>query len=382
MQQQQQTQSLGLKGLKMSRFSRKSELLQAVDAAKQGGRGEKQQVGGQSHSKFYPANPITQKEKKLPKNFANKVLDFELKLDSGRFDLETIDKLMQLYSQAVEFYSGQNDEKYMYFTERIQNTLLRPEILKLIRHQNSPNKSQREELEKQQKDQMEKEKSMTHGERMKLRQVEHEQRKKARVQKLEENSVVEDLLNPQTKKDREFILNEKLKTEKTIQLIKNDQLSQKNSIESRIAERKRRLEMKRSAVLAQGDLDASISSTSQPKQWLQSRPQPVTVRHSNLHEKRGFVPLISQEDLEKEDGQSVAEEVGEGLQGANCVTGAEIGNSTLDDVVINNNFISPNISGINSNNTSGTSPNRKVNRSRKNIMSQDMNDLSAIYQQM
>lgn len=79
-------------------------------------------------------------------------MDFELKLDSGRFDLETIDKLMQLYSQAVEFYSGQNDEKYMYFTERIQNTLLRPEILKLIRHQNSPNKSQREELEKQQKD--------------------------------------------------------------------------------------------------------------------------------------------------------------------------------------------------------------------------------------
>lgn len=95
---------------------------------------------------------------------------------------------------------------------------------------------------------------------MKLRQVEHEQRKKERVQKLEENSITEDLLNAQTKKDREIIKNEKLKTEKTIQLIKNDQISQKNSIESRIAERKKRLEMKRSAVLAQGDLDASISS--------------------------------------------------------------------------------------------------------------------------
>lgn len=26
-----------------------------------------------------------------------------------------------------------NDEKYMYFTERIQNTLLRPEILEVMR---------------------------------------------------------------------------------------------------------------------------------------------------------------------------------------------------------------------------------------------------------
>jgi len=77
--------------------------------------------------------PINSGEKKLPKNFANKVLDYELKIDSGRFDIETIDKLMQLYSQAVEYYSGQNDEKYMYFTERIQNTLLRPEILKLMK---------------------------------------------------------------------------------------------------------------------------------------------------------------------------------------------------------------------------------------------------------
>lgn len=40
---------------------------------------------------------------------------------------------MQLYSQAVEYYSGMNDEKYMYFTERIQNTLLKPEILKIMK---------------------------------------------------------------------------------------------------------------------------------------------------------------------------------------------------------------------------------------------------------
>ena len=34
------------------------------------------------------------KHKKLPKNFASKVLDLELKIDSGRFDITTIDQLM------------------------------------------------------------------------------------------------------------------------------------------------------------------------------------------------------------------------------------------------------------------------------------------------
>ena len=41
---------------------------------------------------------ISTSTKKLPKNFANMVLDYELKIDSGNFDIEIIDKLMQLYS--------------------------------------------------------------------------------------------------------------------------------------------------------------------------------------------------------------------------------------------------------------------------------------------
>lgn len=79
------------------------------------------------------------------------------------------------------------------------------------------------------------------------------------------------------------------------------------------------------------------------------------MRHSDLADKRGFVPLITQEDLDKE-----------GFNGA--------GNTTLDDVEVN--FVSPNVSAINSN-VSGTSP-RRINRSRKQNFSVDMNDLSAI----
>jgi hypothetical protein len=69
------------------------------------------------------------------------VLDKEMKIDSGMFDIDTVNSLMALYSQAVEYYSGMNDEKYIYFTERIQNILVKPEILKLMKDVNDANKA-------------------------------------------------------------------------------------------------------------------------------------------------------------------------------------------------------------------------------------------------
>ena len=42
--------------------------------------------------------------KRLPKNFANQVLDYELKIDSGQTDIETVDKLMQLYSVSTPIF--------------------------------------------------------------------------------------------------------------------------------------------------------------------------------------------------------------------------------------------------------------------------------------
>ena len=50
--------------------------------------------------------------KKLPPNFAESVLDHELKVDQGRFTIETINDLILLYSQAVEYYNGMNDERF------------------------------------------------------------------------------------------------------------------------------------------------------------------------------------------------------------------------------------------------------------------------------
>lgn len=67
----------------------------------------------------------------------------------------------------------------MHFTERIQNTLLKPEILKLCKNQKIGSKGKKEQQQFQ--DKINKEKAMSHGELMKVRQEEHEKRKRDRV---------------------------------------------------------------------------------------------------------------------------------------------------------------------------------------------------------
>lgn len=74
-----------------------------------------------------------------------------------------------------------NDEKYMFFTERIQNTLLKPEIMQLMKDSNGGDQKSKEEFRKQQEQKKELEKKMSHEERMRIRQEEHEKRKKARI---------------------------------------------------------------------------------------------------------------------------------------------------------------------------------------------------------
>jgi hypothetical protein len=46
-------------------------------------------------------------------------LEEELKIDRGNFDIETVNGLLQLYNQAVDYYSDKNDDRYIYYSERI-----------------------------------------------------------------------------------------------------------------------------------------------------------------------------------------------------------------------------------------------------------------------
>ena len=75
------------------------------------------------------------KRKQLPEGFANEVLDKEMSIDDNNFDVDTVNRLIYLYSQAIEFYEGYDQEKYKSYYQRLQNLVLKPVVHKVMRNE-------------------------------------------------------------------------------------------------------------------------------------------------------------------------------------------------------------------------------------------------------
>ncbi|CAD8093762.1 unnamed protein product [Paramecium sonneborni] len=69
---------------------------------------------------------------KLSENFAEKVLNLELDVESNAASKEEIQELLELYSQAVEYYSSVKSERYTVFTNKIQALLMKPYVNKMF----------------------------------------------------------------------------------------------------------------------------------------------------------------------------------------------------------------------------------------------------------
>lgn len=123
-----------------------------------------------------------------------------------------------------------NDEKYLYFTERIQNTLLKPEILKFMKQNNNKDKVVTESDFRQRIVKQEEEKKMSREDLMKMKQQEHEKRKKERVEKLQATQHQEILEDPQFKKDKAQVVEQKELAKKSILILHADKVEQKDSI--------------------------------------------------------------------------------------------------------------------------------------------------------
>ena len=46
-------------------------------------------------------------------------MDNEFAIEEGNFGMENIDRLIYLYSQAMEFYEAEDHDKYVRFKDRI-----------------------------------------------------------------------------------------------------------------------------------------------------------------------------------------------------------------------------------------------------------------------
>lgn len=95
------------------------------------------------------------KIKRLPPTFAQKMLDYEMEIESGQFDADTVNELFELYGQAVEFYNIKNDKRCQYYETKIQNMLVKPEIMMAMAKGKQVEKQKTEE-EQQKKAQDEK----------------------------------------------------------------------------------------------------------------------------------------------------------------------------------------------------------------------------------
>ncbi|CAG9322152.1 unnamed protein product [Blepharisma stoltei] len=84
---------------------------------------------------------------KLPKHFAEQVIDLESDLDTNCTALGA-SKLVELYSAAVEYYGSIKDTRYLHYKERIQQLLARDDVINVLNH-NQPTKLERSRSEDQ-----------------------------------------------------------------------------------------------------------------------------------------------------------------------------------------------------------------------------------------
>ena len=85
----------------------------------------------------------------LPPNFFEQVLVCEIQMKKG-FSMVTLQKLINYYSQAIEYYESINDPRFTRYSKSLQLLLMQPEVMKHINLQTSKGKIkvQKEERKK------------------------------------------------------------------------------------------------------------------------------------------------------------------------------------------------------------------------------------------
>ena len=70
-------------------------------------------------------------EDNLPPSFAQNVLELETSLDFN-CTLEVVNKLMELYTQAIEYYESIQNHNYLHYQERMHSILMRPDVIQIL----------------------------------------------------------------------------------------------------------------------------------------------------------------------------------------------------------------------------------------------------------
>jgi len=78
---------------------------------------------------LYDSDSCDENDMKLPDNFADQVMDLEIEITKNDVSIDTVNQLMSLYSQAIDYYCSIEDNKYLYFKKKLQLIMQAPQCI-------------------------------------------------------------------------------------------------------------------------------------------------------------------------------------------------------------------------------------------------------------
>ena len=147
----------------------------------------------------------------LPPNFFEQVLVCEIQMKKG-FSMATLQKLINYYSQAIEYYESINDPRFARYSKSLQLLLMQPEVMKHINLQTSKGKIKVQKQERK-------------------KEVMHELHNVDKIYNKKDNEEVKNLISNAQKEEKKEDLNK---------VINHDLDEQKNNFKKKLEAKKKK----------------------------------------------------------------------------------------------------------------------------------------------
>jgi len=59
-------------------------------------------------------------------------MEYEMELEKKVININTINRILELYSIAIEYYESMNDDRYLIFKNKMSSLWLRPNVLQVL----------------------------------------------------------------------------------------------------------------------------------------------------------------------------------------------------------------------------------------------------------
>ena len=163
----------------------------------------------------------------LPPNFFEQVLVCEIQMKKG-FSMVTLQKLINYYSQAIEYYESINDPRFARYSKSLQLLLMQPEVMKHINLQTSKGKIKVQKQERK-------------------KEVMHELHNVDKIYNKKDNEEAKNLISNAKKEEKKEDLDK---------VINHDLDEQKNNFKKKLEAKKKKKMLK----ISHGDGDGETAS--------------------------------------------------------------------------------------------------------------------------